>query len=649
MKKEIREKIILCDFFDTVVHRKKHPDVITQIWAGRLVKRLDLSIRPLVLYKIRRTSEKIVVQKDSDFEVQMVFSYVYKILVNSGCIKETIITKPFFLKEALQCEIDVEIENQYIDLSFVEYLKCMKKAEKKIVIVSDFYMGASVLKCFLQSHGIEDLFDDIYVSCDCKKSKGQGEIYPYVLKKLNANYDECIMIGDSRHSDYYMPLRYKIKSYLRKYNQYEKPVTLSEIKKKLNKIYYQSNDYFDFYAFPLYIFVSQLYRELTENKISSVFFCAREGKILKELFDIYCENRHETINTNYLYVSRKSTYVASLNELSKEHFVELKNNTGTDCSLCTFLENLLFTKEEIKEMFIDEDITESQINAVIEDFYNSDMYLELINNSAFANKYEEKRTGQKELFVQYLKSFGDKITSEGITLVDIGWKGTIQDNIFNILDGRVSIKGFYLGLNDLTNPNKRNLKKGLLFSVFPVESDFFDIFSANHLIYERILNASHPSTLSYQNQEGIITPVFDQFEYDDKAVGVLNEIQLNIVSKFKSIDDLYLDSVYMPIDHLQDYVTLALYNLKRASITVIKRYQILQDEHIANFGSLLRVKDRKIALGSKLGKYKRYLKKTVALFDIKYFHQVCLQLVRLRLYFLIPVYRHLSYLYNKRR
>ena len=57
-----------------------------------------------------------------------------------------------------------------------------------------------------------------------------------------------------------------------------------------------------------------------------------------------------------------------------------------------------------------------------------------------------------------------------IALVDVGWKGSIQNNIYKSLDGKVSVQGYFLGSLSPTEINRDNLKNGILFSDVPEHS-----------------------------------------------------------------------------------------------------------------------------------------------------------------------------------
>lgn len=104
-----------------------------------------------------------------------------------------------------------------------------------------------------------------------------------------------------------------------------------------------------------------------------------------------------------------------------------------------------------------------------------------------------------------MESFGADYRCEGLHLVDVGWKGSIQDNIYSILSAEITVKGYYIGSFNATERFAGNCKKGLLFDNYPHPSPFFNVFNANRSLFEMILGASHGSARSYGSPDTLPT------------------------------------------------------------------------------------------------------------------------------------------------
>ena len=131
-------------------------------------------------------------------------------------------------------------------------------------------------------------------------------------------------------------------------------------------------------------------------------------------------------------------------------------------------------------------------------FGTSAAYIAIVTSQRFAEIYERVRLGQKTAFLRYLDGFGVDYRKEGLTIVDVGWRGSIQDNIYFALDGEVALSGYYLGLLQPTHMGPKNRKTGILFEDCPVETPFLEVYNSNRSFFEMLLDASHGSAERYE-------------------------------------------------------------------------------------------------------------------------------------------------------
>ena len=191
-------------------------------------------------------------------------------------------------------------------------------------------------------------------------------------------------------------------------------------------------------------------------------------------------------------VSRKSTFLPSLNqEIKKEDFKTLKNTTN-NLSIREFILTLGLVIEDFSSYY------NYDLDRKINDFFDSAEFNSLINDKLFSERYKTAVIHERLEFSKYLESVDIYKDTKEIVLVDIGWRGTIQDNIYNYFDGHMKINGLYYGLEGASNLNLNNKKYGLVYSDVPTKSVYFDIFSTNHRMLERILQASHGTANCYQ-------------------------------------------------------------------------------------------------------------------------------------------------------
>ena len=210
----------------------------------------------------------------------------------------------------------------------------------------------------------------------------------------------------------------------------------------------------------------------------------------------------------------------SLKNLEKEDFSRLLKQYRK-LSIETFLSTIQFSEQEIKEMGF------SDIKTEYDTIENEDVFVSLKSNDNFRLLYERKRNEAKKTLEGYLKINGIKRGAH-ISVVDVGWKGTMQDNIWNLFEGDIFITGLYLGYSREGENNANSLKRGLLFDYVnyggcPEISS--DIFAFNSFLYEMILVAEHGRTECYSDSFTPILKVDDDIRmYEEYAKSIQDEI-----------------------------------------------------------------------------------------------------------------------------
>lgn len=103
----------------------------------------------------------------------------------------------------------------------------------------------------------------------------------------------------------------------------------------------------------------------------------------------------------------------------------------------------------------------------------------LKQNKLFKDVYELNCKEEKYSFREYLKSVGVENDNSIINMVDIGWKGTIQDNIQKAFPS-LNIKGYYMGLNFQRYSTRNSMNKtGILFTDDPQKTKFLTYLIIN--------------------------------------------------------------------------------------------------------------------------------------------------------------------------
>lgn len=576
------KKWFLCDYYDTLVERDCHPEDIKGFRAQKMVSELNYCIPEMCLRSVRSSAEKALSEKYNGL-VSVSYNYsqlcreIYERLVY---IKQENICKTFlnynlFYEKAFKIETELERKHQFLIEDRIEFLKQIKKAGAQIAILSDFYIGRDGFDIYAPEE-LKMLIDRVFISCDYGFRKDTGALYEYVLKTLNITPQDAVMFGDNKYSDKHIPKSKGIRSFWVKKKKYRKETDKKQEKELWNLMKRNRSNAYANYAFSLYFFIDGLYRYLRRCEAEVVLFCAREGEFLRELFNLYINEKNSiSIYNEYLYISRLASFVPSLKNIESEEFENIFRQ-WKDISPKSFMMSIGFHEKEAIDICENNNIIPEKI---IIDFNKSTEFKKIKNSVTFIQYYKEKTTKQKANFIGYLDSLCP--SDSNLYIVDVGWKGTIQDNIYNTYDGQRNITGIYLGVTENLQYSSNNKKVGINFSTYPFISDRFDIWSYDKSFYEKLLFASHASTIGYGSN---FKPILESFSNEKSTYEYVRPIQLCIIEVFKNISAIMNNSFYSVDDLKNIYTKIHLYTICHIGSEHLKIQDKLIRGHYANFG-----------------------------------------------------------------
>lgn len=505
--------IVCFDYFDTLVTRCVEPEHTKKIASGLLSRLLKGCFTDEALYGFRRDIEYDLCRARSEKNGELEFCFedmgthlwtqLKKLDVHS-----VLSDREHFIKDMLAIEVAVEKAVQQVCSEVFQVLSTLHSLDITLLLISDFYLPEQEFKEMLSSHKLEHFFAKVYVSSAHGMSKGSGRIYPMICEELGLDSGQLLMIGDNPHADIQMSRQHGLKAI---YLQRQERNNMTCVPKKTNndnapdrkeifrRIALPKDSFFPEIGISFWLFTHRLFAELNEHNVRNVFFLSKEGEFLKKVFDQYQTELFGSIkiNSHYLLASRKATFIASLRSIDKEDFARLLDHYR-DISIRDFLQSLNLDNGIIGLIC---EKMEHDCDQRLPGIRHHHVFQELIAMKLFRDAFEARRKEQRINFISYLDSFGVQYRNEGLHLVDVGWKGSIQDNIFYILSAQVSITGYYVGSLNATERVAGNCKKGLLFDNHPHPSPYFRVFNCNRSLFEIVLGASHGSANSYRSPE----------------------------------------------------------------------------------------------------------------------------------------------------
>lgn len=471
-------KVVSFDVYGTLIRRIVSPKTVYQRIGQTLMESGDAS--GAHFYEQRTKSEELLLSQGKD---AYTLSDIYHQEPFSGWPEEK-------LAAVMELERGMEMDNT---LPTVLGQRLFHEYEKNhmLICISDMYFDSGFIKKCLQKNGYAP--SRVYVSSEIGKSKRRRELFKYVLRDMNIEPSEMLHIGDAVRSDW---LHARLDGIHGKWLH-----TKDTRQPSADELY---NLGYSVLGPVLFAFCKWVRSYSGRGKM---LFLAREGEFFKRCYDIlYPGNKGEV-----LYLSRKSviqgTAYILLRDWQADKFHEFVN---------------IERGERIEEVFrrLGLDAHQYEMLLAEECLTTDDLYDKRIvpffqkNGSVLLNDMEPNY----ELFQAYLD---EHLASENV-LVDIGWKGRMQDFLQRFIESsgsQVRLSGLYLGVCGGGN------KQGFLFDRENKRSHDIRCFSG---LLEILMMPEHGSTIRHEAQGETITPVFDSFEFSEEHYEKIKRVQRGI-------------------------------------------------------------------------------------------------------------------------
>jgi FMN phosphatase YigB (HAD superfamily) len=402
-----------------------------------------------------------------------------------------------------------------------ELLAGLKRLGKRVIFISDMYLAASVLRDLLGHCGIGDFFDAGYASIDHGLRKATGRLFPRVLELEGIERHQLLFVGDDANSDCAQPRKLGIAA-LHVWDAAEQHrrhrLQVAQWAAERNPFWTARYVEEVLWAAPtkveqpadvayrtglvlapaLTAFVLDVIERSRQLRLDRLFFLAREGLTLLRIFDVLTrtEESERLPDVRYLFASRASTILPSMRELSWDEVCRFSRQYNRQ-SLRDLLRNLSLPAEEFLPLGAMCGITNPDrpiLNAA------EDRPLQrFLGARAVREAFTRHRDDARGRLARYLRRCG-LLGNQRIGLVDVGWKGSMQDSLLRAFESDPSfpeVHGFYLALHHDGEPlPPRSFKYGYLADTRRNDLEESDVFR-NTAIFEMATSASHGSTTGY--------------------------------------------------------------------------------------------------------------------------------------------------------
>lgn len=540
-----RYKVVSLDLWDTVIRRKCHPDEIKRKTADYLITNYYAYIAEQfrsinVLTQARVQVEKEIGERarenglDDEYKIHTVF----------GCWVEAVMPQypdRAGLVDALyEFELRTEIKNAYLDPGIVSMVE--KIPHDQLIYISDFYAGADFLNEILAQIQCPLSFDRQYVSCDCGYNKRSGRLFEYVLNDMQIASEMQLHIGDNHYSDVEIPESKGMEA--RQYLPEEEHRIREQKEKNFADQKAREQEPFQFgklvskgeISVFFYGFVHWIIESCLQDEIEELYFFTREGEFYKQVYDEIAKNEYKgqrIPRAEILEVSRLSTFCASLREVSLAEMMRIWNQYSVQ-SLGAMFKSLGILEEKVAAF------TEKYripMEEVITYPWQDERVASLFEDEGFLATVQDERDVKRKLLSDYLAQKGiDPKGKKRIGIVDIGWRGTIQDNICYLIPN-CEVKGYYIGLVPFLNEQPGNaVKRGYLNGYGK-----FDFLLQYVMPFEMICNSPNGSTTGYERKGNTVCAVRKKEAEEDQVyyqytVKIQKDILADIPEIHRSLD-----------------------------------------------------------------------------------------------------------------
>lgn len=543
---------IYIDCFDTLLYRKFSPKYAYYELANFLFSEFHVN------ENVFNSCEAFFVEG----EIQL-SKIAYNIFIHYEINKQ--IEFVDFYNRFYDAFIHAELTNTCLAPNAKLLLNELKKKNKKLYLLSDFYVGKDAIKSILTSAGldVDSIFDDIFVSCDYGCDKNTGKLYDVIVK----DKEKSLMIGDNKLCDFKVPQSKGINSFLvDSFKQKKKYINFNEKKEEndlrfLKQLLKKENVSCGAnYTYMIACFCKKLYSKLNIN--DTVYFLSRDGYWLKHWFELYLNyNNQKHIKTEYLVTSRLAMLLANPNtpKLSadefalafKHHFERDDINSEQD-----FVRFLGFSTEEVKKYD----------DTIFDNYFHSRKFELLWNDDSFKKIFIKRNNESRQKFLSYLD-----LSKKHIITVDVGWRGTAQNDMKDVLGNNIDLTCYYIGLYSCVGERECSYKIGLLFDY---DLTFNRLMQAYINSIEAIIKTEFPQLICYTMADDIYVNDNNKDIYNNFSKPIIRDISNNLDELFAYDKTLFLNPTL-----LYEYFFKQFY---KSSLLKITRFNFVYYEQIYN-------------------------------------------------------------------
>ncbi len=482
------------DVFDTLLRRTVHPPEViphaATAWLARRLEELGLRHSPHELWTRRRRCELLLRQAtaaegfDEEFRLSdLLFDLVLSLLPDhpsretDGAAQAALVSRVAALaEEAANYELQLEFRATAPVPQMPELFARLRASGKRLAVCSDMYLSADQIAALLAQHGYN--LDDVpvFVSSQHKLNKRSGRLFRQMIEKQGVPAVRWLHIGDDPSADIRPTRRLGISAVRLRLKAEEKR------RHRIATYYFRSQQTLWRGAF-----VAAAAGSFPPPHASKSFYYEYGRTCLGFPFAVFAHRLIERVSRGG---ANRLLFVARDGFLLRKLYQCLADRLGVG--------------------------------------YGLPIHYAALSRQSTAPSNE----AQRELLDEYLSGRGFWGAGQRVALVDIGWRGTIADNLRQTFGSRSDFPqlcGWYFGWRGRNEAayscaelDEALLDEGLLFDAR--RDPTISAAAAQCLpLWEEAAKAPHGATLGYARTETEVVPVFADSRHPGRAAEIQSQ------------------------------------------------------------------------------------------------------------------------------
>ena len=443
---------------------------------------------------------------------------------NEVTLKQIYEFLPEFIGDRTQLqslEVLIECEFCFLNHDMVKLIEGTRNRGLPIVLTSDMYLNKEQLHQILKSIGFDlNLVNEIYVSCEHGGDKSSGVLF----RKLQSDFphvspEKILHVGDKLEADFHSPISLGIQAHhyyampeeLKKIYEHERICqTAPSILNSLRSLGVRStgnpenieNQLGAGILGPVFTEFCEWVLDLCEEEnINQVFPLMREAELFHPMLENAAKKRSLEIKIESLYVSRESTWLASLKEWGEEELDDLLEKHCISVSEIFQTLGISFPKSfDLKYQEVNASDLNLKQRETIKDYLLSDSVVESVN--------QEIALRCRSL-IEYMEQMVD-FSQKSVT-VDLGFRGTINSNMEKVMaKEHVDSKLTHLltfGADSTIELKKRGINIRSFLASPSINQDYLRVIQRSSFLLESLILGKTGSVKGYKLIDGKQSPV----------------------------------------------------------------------------------------------------------------------------------------------